>query len=89
MNTCDARIIGEIVRDLGGGRLTKESSVNHDVGLDMLAKPGEEVQFGTILARVHAATKDDAEEALVRLESAFTFSDEPPRSDLRIQDVIS
>jgi pyrimidine-nucleoside phosphorylase len=83
---CNARIIGEIVRDLGGGRLTKVSKLNHMVGVDMLAKPGQLVKPGDTLARVHAATDKDAETALVRLESAFTFSDEPPWLDPLVQE---
>ena len=41
---CDARIIGEVIRDLGGGRLTKDSAINYDVGVDQIAKPGERVE---------------------------------------------
>ena len=41
VSRCDARIIGEVIRDLGGGRLTKESGINYDVGIDRIAKPGE------------------------------------------------
>ncbi|MGO9001087.1 MAG: thymidine phosphorylase, partial [Limisphaerales bacterium] len=44
VSRCDARIIGEVIRDLGGGRLTKESGINYDVGIDRLAKLGEAVQ---------------------------------------------
>ncbi len=41
VSKCDARIIGEVIRDLGGGRLTKDSQINYDVGVDQIAKPGE------------------------------------------------
>lgn len=40
LHQCDARVIGEIVRDLGGGRMTKASVIQPDVGVDALAKPG-------------------------------------------------
>jgi thymidine phosphorylase len=40
ISKCDARIVGEVIHDLGGGRLTKESVIDHDVGVDQLAKPG-------------------------------------------------
>src|SRR6266436_6131882 len=43
VSRCDARLIGEVVRDLGGGRLTKESVINYDVGVDWLSKPDERV----------------------------------------------
>src|SRR5690606_31630301 len=38
---CDARTIGEVVRDLGGGRLNKESMIDFEVGVDQIAKPND------------------------------------------------
>jgi thymidine phosphorylase len=79
VSRCDARIIGEVVRDLGGGRVTKGSVINYDVGVDSLVKPGERVDAGSVLARVHAADKAQAEAACVRLQSAFLLrSGRPP-----------
>ncbi|MFZ0827458.1 MAG: thymidine phosphorylase [Verrucomicrobiia bacterium] len=88
VSKCDARIIGEVTRDLGGGRLTKESIINHDVGVDHLAKPGEAVQKGSILARVHAASQAQAEAGVVRLKSAFEISTRRPVLTRIIHEVI-
>ena len=77
---CDARIIGEIVRDLGGGRLTKESVINYDVGIDSLAKPGDKVTKGSTLARIHGLDDSQASAALGRLSSAFDFSSRSSRA---------
>ncbi|MGA2864773.1 MAG: thymidine phosphorylase [Verrucomicrobiota bacterium] len=85
---CDARILGEVIRDLGAGRLTKESVLNYDVGVDRLAKPGARVSAGSVLARVHAPGRARAEAACSRLESAFLVSREPPRSRPLIREVI-
>ncbi len=71
VSKCDARIIGEVIRDLGGGRLTKDSTVNFDVGIDQLAKPGERVKKSSVLARIHATDQAQARAALVRLRAAF------------------
>ena len=76
----DAGIIGEVVRDLGGGRVTQDSDVNPDVGVDQIAKPGEPFGRGSILARVHAPSRDMAELALKRLRRAFEFQPEPSDS---------
>lgn len=73
----DARCIGEVVRRLGGGRTRQEDPVDFEVGIDQLAQPGEPFGVGSILARVHARTKDDAEAALRDLKKAFEFQDEP------------
>jgi pyrimidine-nucleoside phosphorylase len=74
VSRCDARIIGEVIRDLGGGRLTKESDINYDVGVDKIAKPGECVEKFGVLCRVHIADSSDVESALVRLKTAFDIS---------------
>jgi pyrimidine-nucleoside phosphorylase len=71
---CDARSIGEVIRDLGGGRLTKESAINYDVGVDQIAKPGERVEKSGTLCRVHAADADSARAAGTRLQTAFEIS---------------
>ena len=54
---CDARIIGEVIRNLGGGRLTQDAAINYDVGVDRLAKPGERVESFGVFCRVHAASQ--------------------------------
>jgi len=74
VSRCDARIIGEVIRDLGGGRLTKESDINYDVGVDKIAKPSECVEKFGVLCRVHIADSSDVESALVRLKTAFDIS---------------
>jgi len=74
ISKCDARVIGEVIRDLGGGRLTKESAINYDVGVDQIAKPGERVEKSGVLCRVHAADEAQAKAATARLKSAFEIS---------------
>jgi pyrimidine-nucleoside phosphorylase len=82
---CDARIIGEAVRDLGGGRLTKESRINYDVGVDRLAKPGERIRKDSVLARIHAADRKAAKVAAKRISTAFKIS----ANSVRIRPLIS
>ncbi|HEV2330800.1 MAG TPA: thymidine phosphorylase [Verrucomicrobiae bacterium] len=71
---CDARVLGEVIRDLGGGRLTKESVINYDVGIDRICKPGDYAQKRAVLARIHAATESQAQGALMRARRAFDIS---------------
>jgi pyrimidine-nucleoside phosphorylase len=85
---CDARIIGEVIRDSGGGRLTKESAINHEVGIDRIAKPGEFVKKAGTLCRVHAMDSDQAEAAVARLKTAFTLSARKVRVTPLVQQVI-
>jgi pyrimidine-nucleoside phosphorylase len=78
VSRCDARIVGEVIRDLGGGRLTKESVINYDVGADAILKPGEVVEAGAPLARVHVTDHAQGEAAYARLEAAFVVSEQSP-----------
>jgi thymidine phosphorylase len=71
---CDARIIGEVIRDLGGGRLTKEAGIDYAVGVDQLAKPGEQVKKGGVLCRIHAADPAQGRAAARRLRAAFEIT---------------
>jgi len=84
---CDARIVGEAVRDLGGGRLTKETEIHPAVGLDRIAKPGVELKAGDLLCRIHARTAEQAEQARVRLAGAFEIAAKPPMPVRRIQEL--
>lgn len=88
VSRCDARSIGEVVRDLGGGRLTKESRINHNVGVDHLAKPGDAVKPRNILCRIHASDRSQAEAARARIKTAFEFSDDPLKRAPLISEVI-
>jgi len=85
---CDARIFGEVVRDLGGGRVTKETVINPEVGVDMIMPVGEVVSFGAILCRVHAANGTQAEAALDRLKTAIEISEFETAPPPLIQKVI-
>ena len=89
VSACNARIIGEVVRDLGGGRLTKESVINYQVGVDGLAKPGEKVGAGSVLARIHAADSASAEATVGRFSAAFEISDEQPRCSTRVEKIVN
>jgi len=86
---CDARIIGEVIRDIGGGRLTKESSINYDVGIDYLAKPGERLEKSGVLCRLHAADSAQAKAATARLLAAFEISPRQTKVAPLVQEIIS
>lgn len=88
VNRCDARVIGEMIRDLGGGRLTQESVIDPNVGIDRLVKPGEAVTVGTPLCRIHASDEASANEAEARLAAAFAIADEPPILSPLISEIV-
>lgn len=70
----DARVIGEVVRDLGGGRLVKGAKVDFEVGVDALKQIGESVRKGEPLARVHVTDSGASAKAVERVRSAFVVA---------------
>jgi len=88
VHRADARTIGEVVRDLGGGRMTKEDTINSDVGVDQIAAVGTPIDFDSTLFRVHACTQGEALDAMRRLETAFQISSSPVPAVQRIVEVL-
>ena len=72
VSDCNARIIGEVIRDLGGGRTHKDSRIDHEVGITEIAKPGDQLERGSILCRVHGVSQL-TESIRATLLSAFSF----------------
>jgi thymidine phosphorylase len=89
VSKCGARIIGEVIRDIGGGRLMKDSQINFDVGIDKIAKPGERVEKNSVLARIHAANRAQAGAAIVRLKTALEISAKPKKIAPLILEIIN
>jgi pyrimidine-nucleoside phosphorylase len=86
IHSCNAFALGEIVRDLGAGRVQKDTRVDPDAGIDRIAKPGDRVAAGDLLCRVHARTiRDDVEQ---RILASFTISGSPSQPQPLIRAVV-
>ncbi|WP_431029612.1 thymidine phosphorylase [Lysinibacillus sp. LZ02] len=68
----DALAIGELSVMLGAGRLTKESKLDFDAGIKIVAKQGDTVQTGDTLAVVYANIPV-TDEMKIKAVSAFTI----------------
>lgn len=75
---CNARTVGALVRDLGGGRRVVDQAVDPRVGVDELVPVGTRVRRGDRLARVHGPDPPRTDEAARKLQQAFVLGDEPP-----------
>lgn len=71
---CDARIIGEVVRDLGGGRAAKDSVLDLNVGIAEMKKPNERVKPGENLCVLYARNEAEAKANAERVRSAWKIS---------------
>lgn len=73
----DAEKVGLVSMHLGGGRATKESSIDLAVGVVLHKKLGERVEIGESLGTVHANDADKAQQAAELFRGCFTLSAEP------------
>ncbi len=81
LSSVNARIFGMVSVALGGGRMRKEDSIDHSVGIVLFAKTGNYVESGQPLCEIHARTDTEAEEAAQALLEAYAWSDslvQPP-----------
>lgn len=71
---CDAREIGVAAMRLGAGRTRQEDDIDPGVGIEVVAKVGDTVQEGDMLAVLHHRP-GDISDALAHAEQAWTVSD--------------
>ena len=74
----DARLMGEVVVRLGGGRLAQGQAIDTSVGLTNIRALGDEIDAREPLLQIHAASRDAGEAAATALASAIRIGDTLP-----------
>ena len=74
----DCAGIGECLKILGGGRVTKEQEIDLSVGLEMRKKNGERVSEGDCLLEIYAGSGKDAEAARDKYLASVSINDNKP-----------
>ena len=85
INGVNAHALGELARQIGAGRYTKEDSIDHTVGIVLTRKKGDFVEVNDELARFYLSDKD------VRLNdilNCFTIEDVCKSDEPLIYEVI-
>ena len=72
-----AERVGLVSMHLGGGRATKEDSIDLSVGVVLNKKVGDRVEVGESLGVIHAPSEEKANEAAALLRACFELSDGP------------
>jgi len=70
--------IAQAANRLGAGRARKGDPIDHAVGLELLRSPGDPVERGDVLARIHAASERQASEATAAVRQAIVLGGQPP-----------
>jgi pyrimidine-nucleoside phosphorylase len=81
--------VGETALRLGAGRATKDDRIDHAVGVVMLAKRGDRVEAGQLLAEVHAQDTPAAERAAAELQACYRIGGEQPEPRSIVLDVLA
>ncbi len=77
----DAREVGMAGVEIGAGRRTRGAEIDPAVGFEVLARPGERVDEGQPLFRIHAADEEAVSAARRRLDRAVEIADAPPETE--------
>ncbi|MDQ3381300.1 MAG: thymidine phosphorylase [Actinomycetota bacterium] len=80
--------VGIAALKLGGGRRTKDDSIDHAVGVVCQVKRGEAVKRGHLLADVHARDEESAARGVGAVLAAYEFGDTAPHAHGILLDVI-
>ena len=80
--------VGVAALELGGGRRTKEGSIDHAVGVVCHVKRGQAVRQGHLLADVHARDEASAALGVEAMLAAYELGDTAPHAHAILLDVI-
>ncbi len=75
INALDTRQLGEIVVQLGGGRLQIEDRIDPAVGLSGLPRVGQKFEVGDVVCEVHARDKATGADAITAVQRAIVISE--------------
>lgn len=73
VGTINALLIGEASVGLGAGRLTKESELDYDAGIQLIAKKGDHVRADETIAYLYSNREID-EETIEKVQKAYTIA---------------
>ena len=76
--------VGHVALHLGAGRTRKEDRIDHSVGIVCLAKRGDAVSRGEVIAEVHAGDAASAAAAAAELVGCYRIGDSGAPEDVPI-----
>ena len=88
VSSIDARKIGELLGELGAGRIKKEDKIDETVGMILNKKTGDFVQKEEILAYIHANHKEKGENVVKNLQSIYQIQGTKVEKTKTILDII-
>jgi pyrimidine-nucleoside phosphorylase len=81
--------VGLAALHLGAGRVRKEDTIDHAVGVVCLAKRGDRVESGAPIAEIHARDEESAGRAVDEVTAAYSIVDTEPERRPIVLEVLS
>lgn len=75
VKSIDALLIGEVARDLGAGRLTKDTVLDLGAGIVLNKKIDDKVKKGDLLATFYTNKDDEVSAAIKNIKSAYQIGE--------------
>jgi pyrimidine-nucleoside phosphorylase/thymidine phosphorylase len=88
VSAVDAEGIGRAVNMIGGGRNTKDDSIDPAVGIILEVKVGQKVDAGSVLCRLYHTSENNLDEAAEIVEDSFRISNAAPEQRDIILEVV-
>lgn len=88
IHSIDSYSVGISANLLGAGRFKKEDTVDHQAGIEILKKKGDEVRKGDTLAVLHFNDPSKLQEARDKVFRAFVVKQEKPAKRERILGIL-
>ena len=89
LSACNTSEVGMVNLILGGGRATKDSTINLGVGLDIRKHLGDVVRKGDVLAYMYIDDMGVLEEAKKRLLGAYTIEQKQIKPEKLVKDIVA
>jgi len=84
----DAYHLGVLLNRLGGGRMKKEDAIDPEVGIQVLARVGDKVEKGQVLAQVFYRRPEDLALSEKFQKRAVTIVSVPPKKSPWVREVV-
>ena len=91
LKSVNARLLGEVIRDIGGGRVTATDTLNYEVGICSLQKVGTVIVENSVLAEIRfpsSYTQEQMQPFLAKALVAFEVTQSSSPTNPRITAII-
>lgn len=82
LSKLDAKLIGEALRALGGGRNKQEDEIDPSVAIKLLAKIGSSIKKDDAIIKIYYNTKEQLNSAMPYLDMCWNVSDKAEKKKL-------